>query len=167
MLGARTVRRQPRLNVMSTSTNRIRPIAIGVIWRDGHLLVQHGIDPDTGVPFFRPPGGAIEFGERAADALRREFMEELEAELADVRLVTVLENPFSYKGIDYHEIVFVFEAQFADRRLYERDTFTLQETRVQATASWKDLDELGRVEAPLYPGGLMHVLRNRLADIPV
>lgn len=151
---------------MSALSNQIRPIAIGVIWRDGHLLVQHGNDPDTGAQFFRPPGGAIEFGERAADALRREFIEELQAELADVQLVTVLENPFTYKGTDYHEIVFVFEARFADRRLYERDTFTLQETTVQAKASWKDFGELGRAEA-LYPGGLTQVLQNRIARMSV
>lgn len=148
---------------MATSAKRIRPIAIGIICHDGRLLVQHGVDPNTGRAFFRPPGGAIEFGERAADALCREFMEELHAELSGVELLAVVENPFTYNGTDYHEIVFVFEAQFADPSLYQRPAFTIQETAVQATASWKSLEELGGEDAPLYPDGLMAMIRDGLS----
>jgi ADP-ribose pyrophosphatase YjhB (NUDIX family) len=148
-------------------TRRIRPIAIGIIWRDRELLVQHGMDLDSGARFFRPPGGAIEFGERAADALRREFLEELQAQLTGVELLTVLENPFTYKGEAFHEIVFVFEARFVDARLYQQAEHTIQETNVQAKASWKALDDLGQDDAPLYPTGLIEVLRERLAGAPV
>ena len=59
--------------------------------RDGALLVSQHADP-SGAPFQRPLGGHVEFGERALDALHREFQEELAQRLADVRLLGVLED---------------------------------------------------------------------------
>jgi ADP-ribose pyrophosphatase YjhB (NUDIX family) len=140
------------------SARRIRPIAIGVIWNNGSLLVEHGFDAVKQKHFFRPPGGAIEFGERAVDALRREFIEELDAELIEPKLVTVIENIFEYEAQPHHELVFVFDARFKDSRLYEREEFAIQELTVRTTASWKSLDELAGGARPLYPDGLVEVL---------
>jgi ADP-ribose pyrophosphatase YjhB (NUDIX family) len=56
----------------------IRPIAIGVIRRDDRLLVMAVRDDHDNLKGWRPLGGTIEFGERAADALKREFIEELD-----------------------------------------------------------------------------------------
>lgn len=142
------------------SARHIRPIAIGLIWNNGSLLVEHGFDSVKQKHFFRPPGGAIEFGERAVDALRREFIEELGAELTEPKLVTVIENIFEYEAQPHHELVFVFEAGFSDPRLYERAQFEIQEVTVRTTASWKPLDGLADGGKPLYPEGLMAVLRN-------
>ena len=144
------------------STGRIRPIAIGVIWNNGSLLVEHGFDSVKQKHFFRPPGGAIEFGERAVDALRREFIEELGAELIEPKLVTVIENIFDYEAQPHHELVFVFEARFKDSQLYERAEFEIQEVSVRTTASWKSLDELAGRARPLYPDGLVAVLGGAL-----
>ena len=140
------------------SARRIRPIAIGVIWNNGSLLVEHGFDSVKQKHFLRPPGGAIEFGERAVDALRREFIEELGAELIEPKLVTVIENIFEYEAQPHHELVFVFEARFKDSRLYERAEFEIQEVSVRTAASWKSLDELAGGARPLYPEGLVAVL---------
>ena len=144
------------------SARRIRPIAIGVIWNNGSLLVEHGFDSVKQKHFFRPPGGAIEFGERAVDALRREFIEELGAELIEPKLVTVIENIFEYEAQPHHELVFVFEARFKDSRLYERAEFEIQEVSVRTAASWKSLDELAGGARPLYPEGLVAVLGGAL-----
>ena len=151
-----------------TSPRGIRSIAIGLIWKDKSLLVQHGLDPANGETFFRPPGGAIEFGERAAEALRREFREEFNAELSEPQLVTVVENLFEYDAQQHHEVVFIFEAQFTDHRLYERSEFTIQESNLRATASWKSLEEIASGAGPLYPDGLMAVLKlTELANRPL
>jgi ADP-ribose pyrophosphatase YjhB (NUDIX family) len=73
----------------------IRPIAIGIFRRDDQILVGHGHDVLKGEHFCRPPGGAIEFGECAADALRREIREEIHTEIKTPYLLAVLENTFT------------------------------------------------------------------------
>jgi ADP-ribose pyrophosphatase YjhB (NUDIX family) len=83
--------------------------------------VGAGHDASKGETFYGPPGGGIEFGERAVDAVRRELREELAADVRDVTLVGVLENIFTYEDQPGHEIVFVFEARLVDASLYERE----------------------------------------------
>lgn len=51
------------------------------------VLLEHGFDSARQERFYRPLGGAIEFGERAADAVQREIREELGAELEALRLL--------------------------------------------------------------------------------
>ncbi len=96
----------------------IRPIAIGVIRRDDRLLVMAVRDDDDNLEGWRPLGGTIEFGERAADALKREFIEELDQPIEEPTPLTVLENFYLHHGTHGHEIVFAFEAAFANEEAY-------------------------------------------------
>ena len=99
----------------------IRPLALAV-FRDGsRILVEDNAAWDRRDWFYRPPGGGVEFGERAEDALRREMHEEFNAEVTDVRLLGTLESIFDYHGQQGHEIVFVFDARFADASHYAAD----------------------------------------------
>jgi ADP-ribose pyrophosphatase YjhB (NUDIX family) len=140
------------------SQPRIRPIVIGIVRRGSELLVMHGFDSVRKLRFFRPLGGGIDFGERAVDALRREFREELNAEVSDPRLLAVQENIFELEGAPRHELVFVFEIRFADPALYERDDFIIQEATEQLVATWESPQALLEQGTPLYPDGLMEVL---------
>lgn len=83
--------------------------------RDSALLVASAVGDD----FERLLGGHVEFGELAIETARREMREELGQELRDVRLLGVLENRFELDGLAGHEIVFVFEAAFAEDGAYE------------------------------------------------
>jgi ADP-ribose pyrophosphatase YjhB (NUDIX family) len=143
------------------SDPQIRPIAIALIWKGDALLVEHGFDAVKNERFFRPPGGDMEFGERASETLCRELREELGAELLEPRLVGVLENIFEYEGRPQHEIAFVLEARFADERLYSCAELEIQESHVRVRASWKSLGELDAEGAPLYPQGLRALLAER------
>ena len=125
--------------------------------RDGALLVSEpvsGSDP----PFQRPLGGHVEFGEYALDTVRREFGEEIGQELTDVRLLGVLENIFTLDGIDRHEIVFVFDAQFADAEWRARTEFAVNEAACIAPATWVPLASLGDHGIPVYPRDLVQLL---------
>ena len=138
----------------------IRPKAVCVVRRGDEILVSAASDSVKGETFYGPLGGGVEFGELAADAVRREIREELGAELAEVRLLAVLENIFTYEGRPGHEITFVFLGTFADAALYERDE--LRWTESDGTlwvARWMPLEHFANGGPPLYPTGLYELLK--------
>ncbi len=100
---------------------RIRVIAIAIVRRGPEILVFEGFDDVKQTFYYRPLGGGIEPGERAAEALGREFAEELHTAVVNVHQLAVLENLFECNGKAGHEVVFLFECELADRSLYERD----------------------------------------------
>jgi ADP-ribose pyrophosphatase YjhB (NUDIX family) len=137
----------------------IRPRAICLFRRGDSILVSFGLDPGTGGQYARTLGGAIEFGERAEDALRREMREELGVEIRDPRLLGVLENIFEIEGRRHHEIIFVFDAALADPALYERTELPVNESACIAPARWMPIAAFGD-DLPIYPRGVIALLRN-------
>lgn len=111
-----------------------------------------------GDTFYGPLGGGVEFGEYAEEAMRREMREELGVELADVQLLGVLENVFTYDGRPGHEIAFVLEARLADERLYTREVLHAVEGATAFAARWVPLATFARGGPPLYPEGLYDLL---------
>lgn len=138
---------------------RIRPKAVCATRREDEVLVVPAVDSVKGETFYGLPGGGVEFGEYATDAVRREMREELGAELTDVTLLGVLENVFTYEGRPGHEIVFVFEARFADAGFYTRDEVVGDEEGTAFVARWVPLAQFGHGGPPLYPTGLLELLR--------
>lgn len=77
---------------------KVRPLAI-CVFRDGdHILAAQGFDEVKGQTFYRPLGGKIEFGERGAETVVREVMEEIGEVVMDVKYLGTLENIFTYAG---------------------------------------------------------------------
>ncbi len=141
-------------------SENIRPIAICVVRRGGDIFVFEARDTVKGETFYRPLGGGIEFGERADQAVRRELLEEVGAELVNLQQIGVLENIFIYQGKPGHEIVFVFQADFADRALYDRElSICKEDNNAQFPALWKPFEEFASGRAILYPAGLTDLLR--------
>jgi len=98
----------------SASERRIRVIAIAALVHRDHVLLAEGHDPVKGETFYRPLGGGVEFGERAAEAVVREFVEETGFEIEIVDSLGVVENLFIYRGQPGHEVVFEFAARFSE-----------------------------------------------------
>lgn len=148
-------------------SGRIRALAIGVFRAGDRILLARGVDPESGEPFYRPLGGGVEFGERAEDALRREIAEELGAEIAAPRLLGVLENLFDYAGRPGHEIVFVFDARFADPSLYSRPAIPVTEAGTGwEDARWISLPRLAAGPDRVVPDGLLPLLLSAAAPDP-
>ncbi len=138
---------------------RVRPLALCIVRRDdGALLVAAGYDEVKQQRFYRPLGGEIEFGEMAAEAAHRELLEEIGAEVIDLRLIATFENIFTYRGTHGHELVWTFEGRFADASMYETEVVVCDEGGANFEAHWVALDVFVRNEAPLYPDGLLEAL---------
>jgi ADP-ribose pyrophosphatase YjhB (NUDIX family) len=129
--------------------------AMAVIRRpcDGALLVSEYTDASQ-PPFQRPLGGHVEFGEYALDTIHREFLEELDQRLTDVRLLGVLENIFPWHGGTEHEVVFIYSAAFADAAAYEVEEQPILDNPQQRVI-WRPA---GAVSPPLYPAGLAELI---------
>jgi ADP-ribose pyrophosphatase YjhB (NUDIX family) len=123
--------------------------------RDGALLVSEYTDPASSDDVFhRPLGGHVEFGEYAADTVRREFVEEIGQELMDLTRRDVLENIFSWHGRAEHEVVFIFTAAFADPAAYEIAGQPILDNAGRRVI-WRPADA---TSPPLYPAGLTELI---------
>jgi ADP-ribose pyrophosphatase YjhB (NUDIX family) len=136
----------------------IRTIAIGIFRKDDCIFVAEGYDPAKGETFYRPLGGSIEFGERGQEALVRELREEVKVEATNLRYLGAIENIFNFKGQTGHEIVLVYEGDFADDAIYKRAmVFGYEDGGGAFKAVWKSVSEFGP-QAPLYPEGLIDMV---------
>lgn len=136
----------------------MRAIALCLLQHNDRLLLQEFWHEFEQYTYYRPPGGGIEHGERAEQAVRREMREELDTELEDVRLLEVFENLFRYGERQHHEIVFLFEARLVGERLLANDRIAINENGNLRTGVWMPIPRLRRQEVVLYP----EALRNRL-----
>ncbi len=139
-------------------TDQVKAKAICVFRHAERILVAHSTDRVKSQRYARPLGGTVEFGERAADALRREIREELGLELRDPCLLGVLENLFVLDGKPGHEIIFVFDAAFVEARSYDAPTLPLAEPGWDGPAEWATIDSFRAGAVPLYPDGLLALL---------
>ncbi|WP_416840542.1 NUDIX hydrolase [Haloferax sp. DFSO52] len=142
------------------SSRDIRPVVLGVVWRDDELLVGRGYDPGTDESFWRPLGGGIEFGEHSEEAVCREFDEELGVEVAHTEFITHIENRFTFDGTQYHEIVFLYEADIADETVYEQDVMTGYEEAIdeEFEVRWIPVSSFESRDRTLYPEAIVDVV---------
>ena len=133
-----------------------RVISICVFRHGSRILVAEGFDEHKGEQFLRPIGGEVELGESTVETISREVREELGQEIHNVKRLAVLENLFQYNGQQGHEIVFVFDAEFIDKTLYETSEIPINEDVWIGPARWIELNRLP--DAPLYPDGLVELL---------
>jgi len=143
-------------------TGFIRAIVICLFRNGSRILVAEGFDPSKNERFLRPLGGAIDFGETGLRALEREIAEELGQPIEKPAFLGVIENLFTYGGEQGHEIVFVFDAQFADRSLYQCQRIPGCESDGAAfEAVWLNLADDAPSRLPLYPDGLRQFIDER------
>jgi 8-oxo-dGTP pyrophosphatase MutT (NUDIX family) len=128
----------------------------GVAIRDGRVLVQ--MEAKTGIWFL--PGGRIEFGETAAESLKREMAEELGVDVGIGRLLWVIENLYGPPAaLRHHEVGLYFMLNLsqrapelrAERFFHEHDGVTLE-------FNWLPVESLDRMA--FHPACLRAALRS-------
>lgn len=137
----------------------IRPLVICIFKHNTKILVCEGTDSVKNEIFYRPVGGMIEFGEKTEDALKREIMEETGEEIKNIVYLGTLENIFTYEGKPGHEIIIVYDAEFVNRGVYEKDVVNITESAdVWCNAYWKEVKEFSNGNLILYPEGLFELI---------
>jgi 8-oxo-dGTP pyrophosphatase MutT (NUDIX family) len=136
----------------------VRPIAICVFRDRGRLFVGEHHDAAKREIFYRPLGGAIEFGEYGRDCIIREIREEMGAEIRDLTYLGTMENIFVYDGKPGHEIVLVYEGSFADSNIYRVESIRCRNNGESFVARWKPACQFREGKELLYPEGLIDLL---------
>jgi 8-oxo-dGTP pyrophosphatase MutT (NUDIX family) len=120
----------------------IKVKALAWIENEGKIFVVRMSDSVKGDQFYRSIGGSVEYGETAREAVKREAMEELNAEIEVSGEPLVLENLFIHEGKNGHEINFVFTCRFLDRRFYEDKVYNLIEANGEEfDAMWVPMED--------------------------
>jgi 8-oxo-dGTP pyrophosphatase MutT (NUDIX family) len=136
----------------------IRPLVLCLIKNKDKILVMDGYDSKKDQEFYRPLGGGIELSEYGKEALRREFQEELNTDLENVKYVTTLENIFTFNGEQGHEIVLVFEGELINKDLYHQDGMDIIDSKDNHKAFWKNISDFKEKRLILYPDGILSYL---------
>ena len=139
--------------------NQIRVLALGLIQdrqaaaaeKGDRIFVSEGYDPVKQRTFYRALGGGVDFGETSLIALQREFQEEIQAELANIRYLGCLENLFVFDGRAGHELIQLYKCDFADPRFYELDELIFVEGDRRKKALWIESDRFKSGELTLVP----------------
>ncbi|OCQ89944.1 NUDIX hydrolase [Nostoc sp. MBR 210] len=135
-----------------SKSGEIRVIALGLI-RDGdRIFVSEGYDPAKHSIFYRALGGGVDFGETSHAALQREFQEEIQAELTNIRYLGCIENLFIYNNRQGHEIIQLYQCDFADSKFYQLESLIFSESGTHHhRALWVDIARCKSGELRLVP----------------
>ncbi|ENU31130.1 hypothetical protein F991_01036 [Acinetobacter sp. CIP-A165] len=134
---------------------QIRVKALCIFRYQNQVLLSYGYDPSKEETYLRPIGGSIEFGETALQAIKREVLEEIHQQIIHPKLLGVLENLFTFDGQQGHEIVFVYDAELVNSKLYQEVEIHGCETNgLQYIAKWLSKAQIESSRYPVYPKGI-------------
>ena len=127
----------------------IRPIALGLAVKDNKLLVSEGFDKVKNETFYRCLGGGIEFLEKSEEALKREFLEEINVDIAVKDFLGISENIFTYQGRKAHELILFYSIEISDENYQEE--YKVIDDHGETIAKWINIDEFKNKNKILYP----------------
>ncbi|MBD2774618.1 NUDIX hydrolase [Iningainema tapete] len=129
----------------------IRVLVLGLIQDGERIFISEGYDPVKQQTFYRAMGGGVDFGETSVTALKREFQEEIQAELTNIHYLGCIENIFTFNGQPGHEIIQLYKCDFAEPKFYQLEKIVFNEGERQKTALWVEVNRFKSGELRLVP----------------
>ena len=132
---------------------RLNVRAAALIIHNNKVLTHRNINKDH----YCIPGGRIEIGESSEETVKREIQEELGKKIKIEKYITTIENFFEYEGKKYHEIYFLYKAEFKNEEDKKID-YKMQnkEGKDYLQYHWLDLDKID--EYNILPNCIKQVL---------
>ena len=127
----------------------IRPVVLGLAIKNNKLLVSEGFDKIKNETFYRCLGGGIEFLEKSEEALKREFLEEINISITVKDFLGISENIFTYQGRKAHELILFYSIEISDENYQEE--YIVTDDHGKTVAKWIDIDEFKNKNKILYP----------------
>ena len=128
----------------------------GIAVHDGRLLVEY----NTRHGYCFVPGGRVEYGESASEALARELHEELGEEVEVGRLLLVTDNFFGEDNQQTQEVALYFLVTFAQGSKTPGRRGAFEGAEPGTMFRWIRVDDVE--EASLFPS----LLRERVRSLP-
>ncbi|KAM3090119.1 NUDIX hydrolase [Phormidesmis sp. 146-35] len=129
----------------------IRPLVLGWVVSSDRLLVAGAYDKVKKDYFYRCLGGGVDFCETSEAALRREFLEEIQAEVTNIQYLGFTENLFTYNGKPGHEWIQFYQCDLVDPRFYQQTEIRGIEGKTKFVAQWVECDRFRNKELHLVP----------------
>ena len=127
----------------------IRPVVLGLAIKNNKLLVSEGFDKVKNETFYRCLGGGIEFLEKSEEALKREFLEEINISITVKDFLGISENIFTYQGKKAHELILFYSIEISDENYQEE--YKVIDDHGETIAKWINIDEFKNKNKILYP----------------
>ena len=127
----------------------IRPVVLGLAIKNNKLLVSEGFDKIKNETFYRCLGGGIEFLEKSEEALKREFLEEINISITVKDFLGISENIFTYQGKKAHELILFYSIEISNENYQEE--YIVTDDHGKTVAKWIDIDEFKNKNKILYP----------------
>ena len=134
----------------------IRPIVLGLAIKNNKILVSEGYDKVKDETFYRCLGGGIEFLEKGEEALKREFLEEINIDITVKDFLGISENIFTFQGKKAHELILFYSIEISDENYQEE--YKVTDDHGKTIAKWIDVDEFKNKSKILYPDEVFQFL---------
>lgn len=141
--------------------------AAAIIKHNGKILFHKNVADNH----YALIGGRVQITESSDDTIKREILEELGKEIELTGYIGTVENFFEHKGKNFHEIMFVHQAEFVneeDKKITET-MFNIEKSEIEAGKNiqyeWVDIDKLD--EFNIRPAIIKKVLKDGIFPVHV
>lgn len=117
--------------------------AAAIIIHENKILLHKDLRTD----YYALVGGRVKLGETSEETIKREIKEEMGKDIDIKGYIATIENFFNAENKKYHEIIFVYNAEFIDKKDKENiDTIKNIEGEEYLMYEWIDINKIDQYD---------------------